>query len=607
MSDAPLSQNCSSCKCHKPAECFKLVHGKRKQTCHACLAKKTTKKKQNSSEETGPSTVPDVPSTNDAFEDDTDLSIVTPEDFFAVIAMDENARSLGAIIDAEQTGKMGKELADLNALEIPTALVIDLCEHDLRSTTHLQILGSLHSKYEHKNSHPVRYMYHCAQIESRQHKSKKVDNEDKHRDKRQMATFPCAHEDDHVPYYSRDVPVKVKEFVTQNPRLRAAEIWNWVLDLPEYQDRMKILFSRRAVYYLWNKKSREKWYRDDNELKSAKIIIEEASAEARPHENGPPLFRVEPVPLPDINGFSAIAFVLPEPLRKWGGRVRELALDSAWETNQSQYEVFAILGEVSESGCPLGYLLIKTRKDSEPGGKQTYLEHVLEYLQATWKTHSIATLSDKDWSEINACLAKFKHLNSRHQLCFWHGLRAVKKRLAVVKRQPAPYDWLEACREFDFIDTKFVPIGQATEAQSVPNVPETAIPHLKIVEPPPPRWWTGPTIRINGALRTLEVLNQEPSVDTAAPAADEDNEFTEDVEALIRGEEPERTDGPDWMFEADETATRDPNYIFCPPQHRTQVLRIFTRIFVRHPFFPERNGARPAQSLGIHVDILVSP
>jgi hypothetical protein len=137
------------------------------------------------------------------------------------------------------------------------------------------------------------------------------------------------------------------------------------------------------------------------------------------------------------------------------------------ETNKSQYEVFAILGEVSGSGCPLGYLLIKAHENNEPGGKQTYPEHVLEYLRTTWKIRSIATLSDKDWSEINVCLAKFKLLGSRHQLCFWHGLRAVKRRLAVVKRQPAPYDWREACREFDFIDSKFVPIGQATEPQSV--------------------------------------------------------------------------------------------------------------------------------------------
>jgi hypothetical protein len=62
------------------------------------------------------------------------------------------------------------------------------------------------------------------------------------------------------------------------------------------------------------------------------------------------------------------------------------------------------------------------------------------------------------------------------------------------------------------------------------------------------------------------------------------------VEALIQAEEPQRTDGPDWMFEAEETSTRDPSYIFCPPQHCAQILRIFTRTFVWHPFFPERNG-----------------
>ncbi|KAJ7805591.1 hypothetical protein B0H14DRAFT_3771176, partial [Mycena olivaceomarginata] len=567
MSDPP-SQKCTSCKGRKAVESFEIVHGKHKRTCRTCLGKRATKKRRDPPEETGPSTL-SAPSADDALEDDAYLSIVTLEDFLAAIAMDENARSLGAIIDADKSGKTGKELADLIAIEIQQCIGYKFISH---------------SNYKHKNSDLVRYMYHCAQIESRQHKSKKVDSEDKHRDKRQMAMFPCdgwlhitvdssssdamvklAHEDDHVPYYSRDVPVKVKEFTSLSIKIA-----------------QKYRFPRRAVYHLWNKNSREKWHRDDDELKSAKMIIEEAAAEARPRDNGPSLFRVEPVPLPDINGFNTIAFVLPEPLRKWGGRVRELALDSAWETNKSQYEVFAILGEVSGSGCPLGYLLIKAHKNNEPGGKQTYLEHVLEYLRTTWKIRSIATLSDKDWSEINACLAKFKLLGSRHQLCFWHGLRAVKRRLAVVKRQPAPYDWREACREFDFIDSKFAP-----------NVPETAIPHLtirlggKIVEPPP-RQSTGPTIRINGALRTLEVLNQEPSVDSATRTVnDDDDELSEDVEALIRGEEPERTDGPDWMFEADETSTRDPHYIFCPPHHRAQILRIFTRTFVRHPFFPE--------------------
>jgi hypothetical protein len=84
----------------------------------------------------------------------------------------------------------------------------------------------------------------------------------------------------------------------------------------------------------------------------------------------------------------------------------------------------------------------------------------------------------------------------------------------------------------------------------VPSIPEVAVPHLtirhsgKIVEPPP-RLPTGPTIRINGALRTLEVVRPETAGDSQSGAND-DGEFSEDVEALIQAE-PQRTDGPDWM------------------------------------------------------------
>jgi hypothetical protein len=105
------------------------------------------------------------------------------------------------------------------------------------------VFDSYHSKYEQKNTNLVRYMYHCSQIQSRQHIPRKVEDADKHRDKRQMATFECGgwlhitvdpmtsdamvkvrHEDDHVPYYSKDVPVKLKDYVVQNPSLRASQV-----------------------------------------------------------------------------------------------------------------------------------------------------------------------------------------------------------------------------------------------------------------------------------------------------------------------------------------------------------------------------------------------
>src|ERR1700753_1907408 len=144
--------------------------------------------------------------------------------------------------------------------------------------------------------------------------------------------------------------------------------------------------------------------------------------------------------------------------------------------SRTQYEVFSILGEVAGSGCPLGYLLIKSEKGSELGGKQRYIAAVLACLRDTWDIHAIVTVTDKDWSEINACRQKYP--DARHQLCFWHFLRAIKRRLAVLRRQPAPYDFRD-----DFIDPKFVPVGQATELLQPEEliVPSRAIPHVNVV------------------------------------------------------------------------------------------------------------------------------
>ena len=68
------------------------------------------------------------------------------------------------------------------------------------------------------------------------------------------------------------------------------------------------------------------------------------------------------------------------------------------------------------------------------------------------------TLSDKDWSEINALHNNWP--KSKQQLCFWHGLRAVKGRLSKNKDTPGPYNVEEAINEFSFIDRSFVPVGQ---------------------------------------------------------------------------------------------------------------------------------------------------
>jgi hypothetical protein len=87
-------------------------------------------------------------------------------------------------------------------------------------------------------------MYHCAQVNSRQHKSRKSEHENvKSRDKDSMDVFDCSgwlhitvttgepvalvkmkHEDDHVPYWCIDVPQDVKDFIHANPDLNPSQV-----------------------------------------------------------------------------------------------------------------------------------------------------------------------------------------------------------------------------------------------------------------------------------------------------------------------------------------------------------------------------------------------
>lgn len=96
-------------------------------------------------------------------------------------------------------------------------------------------------------------------------------------------------------------------------------------------------------------------------------------------------------------------------------------------------------------------------------GKEEYIARLLRYLKEVWDISPKITLTDKDWSEIDACSQVFP--DAEHQLCYWHVLRAIKQRLAIVKRRPRYYNVKEAMAEFgDFIDPLFVPIGQVDPA-----------------------------------------------------------------------------------------------------------------------------------------------
>jgi hypothetical protein len=109
--------------------------------------------------------------------------------------------------------------------------------------------------------------------------------------------------------------------------------------------------------------------------------------------------------------------------------------------------------------------LIKSEKNSAPNSQQKYLESILAHLQDEWGLRFLTTLSDKYWPEINACRVRVP--DAKHQLCYWHAVRAVKTRLAILKRRPAHYNVLEARLEFPAIDPDFVSVGQETKPTPV--------------------------------------------------------------------------------------------------------------------------------------------
>ena len=55
----------------------------------------------------------------------------------------------------------------------------------------------------------------------------------------------------------------------------------------------------------------------------------------------------------------------------------------------------------------------------------------------------------------------------KHQLCFWHGVTALKKRLSILRRMPAFYNVNNARDEFPWIEKDFVPIVQCSTKVSV--------------------------------------------------------------------------------------------------------------------------------------------
>ncbi|KAF5361263.1 hypothetical protein D9758_010272 [Tetrapyrgos nigripes] len=470
---------------------------------------------------------------------------VTPE-----LQEDPEMESMDARVNI--SGLTARDSSDLHP-------IADQVAAQVWDATELRFL--YHSKYEHKNTASARYKYHCAQQNKCQHKPLKSISGTAQCDKGQMYSFdcdgwlyvtlyegePCAnvqlkHCMDHSPYVGHDVPEDIQKYVKDNCKLSTTVLWADILKkYPNPQ------FKRQA--------KRGQWYRDKDQLKSAKIILDECKTAGSATK-----YTVTKIKLPAFaNGYTALAFSLPDIMMKFGVR----------NTNASRFELYALLGEVFGSGCPLGYLLLQSPKLGEEGVIEQYIHAFLEHFPKVYQLNPSFMLTDKNLPEINACSKAFP--TAKHQLCFWHCLRAVKQQLSILRHHPKYYKVDEARNEFgDAINKDFVPVGQVNEsdqvhfpvaADTIPRVVVRLNGVLQNTAPPKPRF----VIRINR--QTCSVYSNSP--DTVAEVSGPINSSEEDGEEEYTMNDSEfhkffgdnDTDdefGPDWMFDDSEKPSKDP-------------------------------------------------
>ncbi|KAG8912440.1 hypothetical protein FRC01_005099 [Tulasnella sp. 417] len=452
---------------------------------------------------------------------------------------------------------------------------------------------------------------------------------------REYVDIMVSHSEDHVPYCAISLPPEVRKFIQDSPDKDPTQIWKEILR--KYPNPN---FTRDSVYQFWHDRAKAKWTSAADEVTSARNLLKRGAEPGGLGEH-----RVEEILIEEPEGLSVIAFSLPDMISRWRDRIREAAIDSAWGTNRAGYEIFAALGEAYGSGLPLGYLCLKAIGESAEGSKRQVLETFLEHFRDRWGLTVKVTLSDKDWTEIGACRRTWP--DAKHQLCFWHCLRALKKRLAILRRQPALYNVKEAIAEFAFIDPTFLPIAQ--QPVSAPNIVASQKPIPRIVVRGLVPVSTAKEVARDGGASTVgEGRRNRPRIvlklagktvtildpgeyhggtgrkgddeldgtadgdsdrmtadigrSTATPSdsGDDggngeegvDDEFWQRVAREVKQceQDVDEEDAPDWEFEDGETKSKDPNYTFCPAPHRSVLLHLFTRHFTRHPIFPARLG-----------------
>ncbi|KAJ8095831.1 hypothetical protein PM082_022723 [Marasmius tenuissimus] len=116
------------------------------------------------------------------------------------------------------------------------------------------------------------------------------------------------------------------------------------------------------------------------------------------------------------------------------------------------------MAEYDNAGFPFSYCLLSTTEATTPGKRIDPLERWATHVNK-YQLHPQFVNVDKNLAEI--VMAKRVWPNGQIQICGWHMKKAVRERITKAKLSTTLYRAIEACKQFPFIDLKFVPPSQA--------------------------------------------------------------------------------------------------------------------------------------------------
>ncbi|KAF7426653.1 hypothetical protein PC9H_009022 [Pleurotus ostreatus] len=249
----------------------------------------------------------------------------------------------------------------------------------------------------------------------------------------------------HVLYYDVSVPAEALDMVRENLDNATPN---------ELVGRIQALFPQvtaNQIHTAWTVMSEELWKRDDQQLTSAKLLMEDLSDD------------VEMFNVVIEDGIEQICWGMKQIARPLIGKVVEVGLDATFETNSRHLELYSVLAEFDNAGFLLSYCLLSTASAIEIGKRTRALTRWTTMLRDRYCLNPEFVHVDKDMAEIS--MSRTVWASAKIQLCWWHLRKALRERLSRAKLTTTPYNVEKAVGEFTFIDRGFIPFGRTDSGE----------------------------------------------------------------------------------------------------------------------------------------------